>query len=87
MKIRTGDEVVISDGSRSKTMIVLFFTKHHVALAAKNAYENSIANHGEYRRAAYGYATFPIRKSYVQKSFWEMLRSVNGVEHNATATA
>jgi hypothetical protein len=87
MKVRTGDKVVISDGSRSKDMIVLFFTKHHVALAPKNVYESSIAKHGEYRRAAYGYATFPIRKSYVQKSFWEMLRSVNGVEHNATATA
>ena len=87
MKVRTGDEVVISDGSRSKTMIVLFFTKHHVALAPKNVYESSIAKHGEYRRAAYGYATFPIRKSYVQKSFWEMLKSVNGVEYNANAMA
>jgi hypothetical protein len=78
MVVKTGDEVVLSDGGKTKTFVAIGFTKFHVCLANKATYVKSMSERGEYCRMRYGYASIPLKTSGIQLGFWEMLQSVNG---------
>ena len=79
--VRTGDEIVLSDGGREKTFVVLGFTKFHACLADIKDYKHSIKKHGKYCRMEYGFSTCPMKTSGVRLGFWKMLKSVNGKQY------
>lgn len=81
--IRSGDVVVLSDGGKTATYVVLGFSKWHVNLATKKTYDYCVETYGEYRSIVCGYSSIPKKSTGLQMGFWAMLQTVNGKQYNS----
>jgi hypothetical protein len=74
---KKGDTVTLADGKREKTFVVLGFTKTHANLAKACDYQHATQNGGEYCKMRYGYTSWNLKSSPIQKGFWELLKTEN----------
>ena len=80
--VRSGDVVVLSDGGKTVTYVVLGFSRWHVSLALKKHYDYCVEKDGKYLPGR-GYSSFPKQSTGVQMGFWAMLQTVNGKQYNS----
>ena len=83
MLVKKNDTVTLSDGNRSQAFVVIGFSRTHAHLATVANYNSSMERHGEYNRMAYGYKAWNLRSGAVQKGFWALLETVNGVAYES----